>query len=143
MFYDYDEPTDHHLADDQATLCVLYNSQFYTFITAHPKCVKVWDACTGELQSVFRDLTHREITCITMDKRKRKLFVGDQRGRLFSINIKNGAKMKKFKKSKKKGGRKDKDDISCLYYFEGSGKNVIISSSWDGRVRVYDDSTAD
>ena len=140
MFYDYDEPTDHHLADDQATLCVLYNPIFYTFITAHPKCVKVWDACTGELQSVFRDLTHREITCICMDERKRKLFVGDQKGRLFSINIKNGAKMKKFKKSKKKG-LKDKDDISSLYYW--GDKNILISSSWDGKVRLYDDSTAD
>jgi len=49
VFYDYDEPTDHHLADDQATLCVLYNHTFYTFITAHPKCIKIWDACTGEL----------------------------------------------------------------------------------------------
>jgi WD40 repeat protein len=123
---------------------VLYNPVFYTFITAHPKCIKVWDACTGELQSVFRDLTHREITCICMDERKRKLFVGDQRGRLFSINIKNGAKMKKFKKSKKKKdqtGSKEKNDISSLYYW--GEKNILISSSWDGRVRLYDDSTAD
>lgn len=144
VFYDYDEPTDHHLADDQATLCVLYNPVFYTFITAHPKCVKVWDACTGELLNVFRDLTHREITCICMDERKRKLFVGDQKGRLFSINIKNGARMKKFRKSKKKkdkGGSKDKNDISALYYW--GEKNILISSSWDGRVRLYDDSTAD
>jgi WD40 repeat protein len=140
VFYDYDEPTDHHLADDQACLCVLYNSTFYTFVTAHPKCIKVWDAQTGELQSVFRDLSHKEITCITMDKRERKLFVGDQKGRLFSINIKNGAKMKKFKKSKK-SGKKEKNDISCLYYWPE--KTSVISSSWDGKVRVFDDGTAD
>ena len=140
VFYDYDEPTDHHLADDQACLCVLYNPVFYTFITAHPKCVKVWDAATGELQSVFRDLTSREITCITLDERKRKLFVGDQKGRLFSINIKNGAKMKKFKKSKKRG--REKEDISCLYYW-GDKRNILVSASWDGKVRLYDDSTAD
>jgi WD40 repeat protein len=61
---------------------------------------------------------------------------------LFSINIKNGAKMKKFRKSKKKkGSQKDKDDISSLYYW--GDKNILISSSWDGRVRLYDDSTAD
>ena len=79
-----------------------------------------------------------------MDERKRKLFVGDQKGRLFSINIKNGAKMKKFKKSKKKkekGGSKEKNDISSLYYW--GDKNILISSSWDGKVRLYDDSTAD
>ena len=113
---------------------------FYTFITAHPKCIKVWDATNGELQSVFRDLTTKEITCICLDERNRKLFVGDQKGRLFSINIKNGAKMKKFKKSKKT--KREKDDISCLYYW-GSDKNILISASWDGKIRLYDDSTSD
>lgn len=80
MFYDYDEPTDHHLADDQACIAVIYNPVFYTFITAHPKCIKVWDACNGKLISVFRDLTTRDITCICLDERKRKLFVGDSKG---------------------------------------------------------------
>jgi hypothetical protein len=89
---------------------------------------------------VFRDLTTKEITCITLDERKRKLFVGDQKGRLFSINIKNGAKMKKFKKSKKQ--KRDKDDISSLYYW-GDKRNILISSSWDGKVRLYDDSTSE
>lgn len=98
VFYDYDEPTDHHLADDQPCLCVLYNSVFYTFITAHPKCIKIWDAVDGKLISVFRDLTSKDITSICLDERKRKLFVGDSVGRVFSINIKNGARMKKFKK---------------------------------------------
>jgi len=49
VFYDYDEPTDQHLADESGCLSVLYNSVFYTFITAHPKSIKVWDAITGEL----------------------------------------------------------------------------------------------
>jgi hypothetical protein len=49
--------------------------------------------------------------------------------------------MKKFKKTKSKQGKKDKDDISCLYYW--GEKNILISSSWDGKVRLYDDSTAD
>ena len=49
--------------------------------------------------------------------------------------------MKKFKKSKKK--KKDMmDDISCLYYW-GDSKNILISASWDGKVRLYDDSTSE
>jgi hypothetical protein len=89
---------------------------FYTFITAHPKCIKIWNAQTGALQSIFRDLSHKDITCICLDERKRKLFVGDSRGRIFSINIKNGAKMKKFKKGDK-SANKDKEDISSLFYY--------------------------
>lgn len=49
VFYDYSEPTDIHLADDQACLSVLYNPVFFTFITSHPKCIKIWDACSGAL----------------------------------------------------------------------------------------------
>lgn len=113
---------------------MLYNPVFYTFITAHPKCIKVWDATDGRLISVFRDLTTRDITCICLDKRKRKLFVGDSKGRLFSVNIKNGAHMKKFKRHK--------SDVSSLHYW-GGDKNILLSSSWDNRVRLHDDSTSD
>ena len=91
IFYDYNEPTNNHLADDQPCINVLYNHVFYTMITAHPKCIKIWDANKGTLLSVFRDLTKKEITSICLDNRKRKLFVGDSRGRIKSINIKNGA----------------------------------------------------
>ena len=135
VFYDYDEPTDHHLADDQLGICVLYNPVFYTFITAHPKCIKVWDATNGKLVSVFRELTSQDITCISLDQRKRKLFVGDAKGRVFCINIKNGARMKKFKRHK--------GDVSCLYYWGEDKRNILISSSWDRKVRLHDDSTSE
>ena len=77
VFYDYNEPTGHNLADDEASICILYNPVFYTFITAHPKCIKVWDASNGSLLNVFRGITKSEITSICMDQRNRKLFVGD------------------------------------------------------------------
>lgn len=82
---------------------------------------------------MFWDLTTRDITCICLDQWNWKLFVGDSKGRVFSINIKNGAKMKKFKKHDQ--------DVSCLYYW--GEKNTIISSSWDHNVRLSDDSTSD
>jgi WD40 repeat protein len=133
VFYDYDEPTDHHLADDQHCLCVLYNSVFYTFITAHPKCIKVWDACTGKLQSVFRELSSKDITCICLDERKRKLFFGNCKGVVKSINIKNGAHMKTFEEHPQ--------DISCLHYW--GEKTMLLSASWDSEVWLSDDSTSE
>ena len=141
IFYDYNEPTNNHLADDQPCINVLYNHVFYTVITAHPKCVKIWDATKGTLQSVFRDLTKKEITSICLDNRKRKLFVGDSRGHIQSINIKNGARMKKFRKENPKSKSKDKEDISSLYYWGDQEKkiNTLLAASWDGKVRLYDD----
>eukprot|EP00826_Nyctotherus_ovalis_P019798 TRINITY_DN16152_c0_g1_i2.p1 TRINITY_DN16152_c0_g1~~TRINITY_DN16152_c0_g1_i2.p1 ORF type:complete len:832 (-),score=266.38 TRINITY_DN16152_c0_g1_i2:250-2745(-) len=133
VFYDYDEPTDTNLADDESCLCILYNSVFFNFITAHPKSVKIWDAETGRLQNVFRDLTNREITSIALDKRQRKLFVGDSKGRVFSINVKNGALMKKF-------ARHD-DATSSLVYCGDTTQ--LGSCGWDGVVMIHDDSQSD
>jgi WD40 repeat protein len=113
-------------------------------ITAHPKCIKIWDANKGTLLSVFRDLTKKEITSICLDNRKRKLFVGDSRGHIQSINIKNGARMKKFKeKEVPKSKSKDREDISSLYYWgvkeNDTNINTLLAASWDGNVRLYDD----
>lgn len=57
---------------------------------------------------------------------------------MFSINIKNGAKMKKFKKGEK-SKNKDKEDISSMYYWGGK-QTILMSASWDGHIRLYDDS---
>jgi WD40 repeat protein len=147
FFYDYDEPTDNHLADDQHCLCVLYNPVFYTFVTAHPKCIKVWDATNGCLQSVYRDITSKDITSMCFDKRQRKLFVGDQKGRIYCINVKNGAKMKKFKKPER--GKKDKEDVSSMVYWyymkeeEQTAHCNVISGAWDGVLRLWDDNNTD
>ena len=58
-----------------------------------------------------------------MDERNRKLFVGDQGGRTRSINIKNGQKIKSFKKLQK-GTDKEKEVISgCMYWGVGDAED--------------------
>ena len=61
----------------------------------HSDCLKIWDAKTGKLASVYRGLTNPtyELTTMILDARERKLFVGDSEGCIFTVNIKNGAKM--------------------------------------------------
>lgn len=57
---------------------------------------------------------------------------------MFSINIKNGAKMKKFKKGEK-SKNKEKEDITSMYYW---GKEaVLMAASCDGNYRLFDDMT--
>jgi WD40 repeat protein len=115
---------------------------FFTFITAHPKSIKVWDAETGKLESVFRNLTSQDITSVVIDVRERKLFVGDSKGRIFAINereyieikeVKNRALMKKF--------AKHGNVTSCLVY---SGETVeLISCGWNKIVMVHSDSPSE
>ena len=66
----------------------------------HSDCIKVWDAKTGKLNSVYRGLSSQsaELTAMILDIRERKLFVGDSEGCIYTVNIKNGARMKSFQK---------------------------------------------
>lgn len=66
----------------------------------HSDCLKIWDAKTGKLNSVYRGLNspNSELTAMILDYRQRKLFIGDSEGCIYTVNIKNGAKMKEFQK---------------------------------------------
>ena len=86
-----------------------------------------------------------------MDNRCRKLFIGDQGGRVYCLNIKNGARMKSFKKDSKNKD-KEKEFISSLIYWgwiekpgeeEDVQKNTLLTGSWDSIQRVFDDNDPD
>ena len=50
---------------------------------------------------MHRKLSRSDLTTCILDTRERKVFVGDADGRIFTVNIKNGAKMKKFQRHHK------------------------------------------
>ena len=81
-----------------------------------------------------------DITCIKLDNRNRKLFFGTSRGKLKTLNVKNGAISRKFKKEQNRKST-HKEDISSIAYW-GDG-TMLIASSWDGMVRFYDDGDAE
>jgi WD40 repeat protein len=133
FYYDYEESREGNLADSKSCLNILYNEVFNQFVSAHIDSIKVWDASTGTLKKVFRGISDNEISCISFDQRKRKLFIGDVEGEVRLINILNGVEMKRF--------TSHKDYISSMsYYMEGKR---FISAGWDGYVKVHDDNTAD
>jgi WD40 repeat protein len=55
-FFEYDEPKDQFLTDEKYSIKIIFNQEFLCFITMHSDCLKVWDAKTGKLNSVFRGL---------------------------------------------------------------------------------------
>jgi len=132
-FYDYEESREGNLSDSKSCINVIYNVVFNIFVSAHIDSIKVWDATTGSLKNVFRDVAEAEISCIVFDERKRKLFIGDVDGKLYLINILNGVQMKYFSKHK--------DYISSMTCFAAGKK--FISGSWDGVVKVHDDESSD
>ena len=133
--FTYDEPRDQHLADEGIAVAAIYNELFNTFITAHPHTIKIWDATNGQLVQVFRDAVKEdaEITAISLDSRQRKLYLGNSKGRVVSINVKNGARIKKF--------AKHRDEVTCIEYWEE--EKQLFSASRDKRILIHDDSKAE
>lgn len=88
-----------------------------------------------------------------LDKRFRKLYVGDQRGRAYCLDVKNGVEKKRFRKPhdnraaqellRKKGQEEEQQDqdITSLVYWEAADKkkNNLICASWDRNLYVFDD----
>ena len=109
----------------------------------------MWDAKNGHLLSVFRELSHAELTCCILDNRQRKLFVGDAEGRIFTVNIKNGARLKKFEKhsqaitdlghwtSTNQIGKPDDEN------FEKDDIRRVISSSRETTDNIHDEDSQD
>lgn len=95
-FFEYDEPKDQFLTDEKYPIKILFNKVFLCFVTMHADCIKIWDAKSGRLNSVYRGLnsSNSEFTAMILDHRQRKLFMGDSEGSIYTVNIKNGAKMK-------------------------------------------------
>ena len=98
-FYEYDEPKDQYLAHERFCTQIVFSDVLSLFITLHPDSIKIWDAKNGKLLNVYRELSKDELSYIKLDNRQRKLFVATCTGKLFTLNIKNGAKMKKFQKN--------------------------------------------
>ncbi len=131
FFFDYDESQEENLCDTHVCIDVFYNEVFNIFVSVHMRSIKIWDACSGKLKQVYKSPMKNEISFVKLEKRKRKLFIGDIEGELVSINILNGIKMKSFC-----GHRKYVSSLD--YYSEGK---KFISSSWDGTIKIHDDSS--
>jgi len=160
-FYEYDEPKDQNLADEKICLRVLYNDVMFIFITLHPDCVKLWEAKSGKLLTIHREISKAELSACCLDERQRKLIVGDVEGRIYCINVKNGARMKKFEKHKQEqitdlvywvSGKNSQINInskliSSDFIQESDKKNDkvprLISSSKGKMVKVHDDSSSE
>ena len=123
MFYDYDEPRHEYLADEKMCLRIIYNDTLYAFITLHPDNVKIWDARDGEIICAHRGLSEGDLTACCLDDRERKLFIGDTDGKIFAINVRNGAVLRNFtpheaaKKSHLIDPNKKSPMITDLAYF--------------------------
>ncbi|CAE7551412.1 unnamed protein product, partial [Symbiodinium microadriaticum] len=58
--------------------------------------VKAWNANTGVLYKVLRDITQDEITAACISDNGRKIYLGDAKGRVQSHGLNNGVVLSVF-----------------------------------------------
>lgn len=163
IFYDYDEPKDQFLSDEKICLRVIYNETLFMFITLHSDSVKIWDARNGELKATHRQLTKGEFTGCCLDDRERKLFLGDNLGNIFAVNVRNGAVLKEFISHKKGAVAKNTKSYSASNQLELSKapqhhemaitdmgycalkttQKVLVTTSECTTIKIHDDSESD
>lgn len=163
IFYDYDEPKDQNLSDEKICIKVIYNETLFMFVTLHSDSVKIWDARNGELKATHRQLTKGEFTSCCLDDRERKLFLGDNLGNIFAVNVRNGAILKEFiqhkkgslaKTTKTSGGsakpvletnsQRQEHAITDLGYCAlKTTQKVLVTTSECSTIKIHDDSESD
>ena len=105
------------LTDDQAVVFAEYNETLSSIITAAGTGLRLWDAASGSLVKVFRNVVQGEVTAVCLDERGRKLFCGDQSGRMRCINIVNGHVLKELEPHDA--------EVSSLVYNKGLDRESV------------------
>merc|ERR1719456_102725 len=103
--YDYmDEWGGENVTDPAGVTAALYNHTFGAFYTVSKRTVKAWNAHTGQLFKVLRDVSRYEITAVALSANERKVYLG------------NGTMLKQFEGHAA--------DVSCLAVWEGTNRVV-------------------
>jgi hypothetical protein len=68
------------------------------FLTASGNKIKVWSGLNGDVNKIFIDVAHNDITAMALDTLERRIVVGDLMGNVSVHNVLNGAKMKQLLK---------------------------------------------
>mmetsp|Transcript_11200 Transcript_11200/g.25514 ORF Transcript_11200/g.25514 Transcript_11200/m.25514 type:complete len:1185 (+) Transcript_11200:55-3609(+) len=128
--FDYmDEWGGETVTDTGGVMDALYNPQIGNFYTLSKQSVKIWDASSGLLSKVLKDVSSSEITAACISDNGRKLYLGDSSGRIAAHSLTNGRAVTEFERHFA--------DISCLTIQPGT--STLFSASWDGVVKVHQD----
>eukprot|EP00927_Polykrikos_kofoidii_P038230 TRINITY_DN32542_c0_g1_i1.p1 TRINITY_DN32542_c0_g1~~TRINITY_DN32542_c0_g1_i1.p1 ORF type:complete len:994 (+),score=135.24 TRINITY_DN32542_c0_g1_i1:102-3083(+) len=130
VIYDYqDEGGDECVTDSGSVADALFNPVAGSFYTMSNRNLKFWNAGSGQLVKVLRDVTPNEITAACLSDNHQKLYLGGAHGRVSAHALHNGKLLTEFESHE--------TDISKLEIWKGT--NWLFSSCWDGTLKFHTD----
>lgn len=142
------------LTDDTPVFATLYSMSALSIMTVSMHRICVWDMQSGGLMRICCSLTGMgsELTAACLDARQHRFIVGDHEGHVRAFNCMNGEELQQFHrgditssiKHSNELGREPKahnGEVSNIIYIDEYG--LILTSSWDGTICVFDDVEAE
>ena len=116
--------------DSQTILGCFYNPSLYLFYTICLKKIKIWNIFNGRLVRVYEEFFQNntyEIVSFCTDEMIKKLYIGDNLGHIFCMNLNYGNIIKEFIPHKK--------EIISLHYSDKN--NLLISLGNDNIIKIH------
>ena len=128
--FEADSAQNPDLVDDQLILGCYYNNSSCEFIVICLKKIKIWNAFNGKVVKIYDNvMNNNEITSYTTDLSLKRLYLGDNYGKIKNFNMNNGSFIKDFNSH-------FSEIIGLLYSDKYS---LLISLSTDGKIKFHND----
>ena len=119
-----------NLADDQLILGCYYNEHFYEFVTICLKKIKIWNAFNGKVSKVYDNIMeNNEIMTYVTDKSLKRIYIGDNMGKIKNFNMNTGKYLKDFYPH----------DLEVLKLIHSDKYELLISFGADKVIKFQED----
>ena len=129
LLYEKGKALNSNIADDSLILGTHYNAITNDVITIGIQKIKLWSVYTGKTKTVYDRLTHNEITAYVFDKGMKRIYIGENSGRIANYNMSNGDFIKTF-------APHGRDVVQLIY---NAKLSMLISFSSDRVIRFNND----
>ena len=132
MIFGREASSNPELCDSQIILGCFYNPKLYLFYTVCLKKIKIWNIFNGKIHRINEEFLMNnasEISAYCTDRVINKLFIGNNLGQIFCINLNYGNIIKEFSSHN--------NEIINLCYSQN--ENLLISLSVDNLLKIHRD----
>ena len=129
MLFETDTSNNPDLVDDTLVLGTYYNSNFYEFICVCLKKIKIFSALTGKITKIYENIMQGEIMTYDKDKSLKRIYIGDNYGKIKNYNMNNGLLIKEYMSH----------NAEVLSLVHATCTDQLISLGNDKLIRIFSD----
>ena len=129
LLYKTDKSINPNLADDQIILACYYEKITKSIVSFCLRNIKIWNIFTGKIKTIYEDPMNNEVTALAVDKNMRRVFLGDNAGKIKNFNMKNGNVLKEL----------EAHNSEIRFICHSLTLNIVVSCSRDNVIKIHDD----